>query len=99
MNIHLVITDTMSNTRDIILKKQKAFEEMQREINANINERKYGLLNDYDYREYRDDKVFLMKGDTTIEIKRVPDNSVDLIIFSPPLQLLVYLFQLHPRYG
>lgn len=84
VNIHLVITDTMSNTRDIILKKQKAFEEMQREINANINERKYGLLNDYDYREYRDDKVFLMKGDTTIEIKRVPDNSVDLIIFSPP---------------
>lgn len=88
VNIHLVITDTMSNTRDIILKKQKAFEEMQREINANINERKYGLLNDYDYREYRDDKVFLMKGDTTIEIKRVPDNSVDLIIFSPPFSSL-----------
>lgn len=88
VNIHLVITDTMSNTRDIILKKQQAFEEMQREINANINERKYGLLNDYDYREYRDDKVFLMKGDTTIEIKRVPDNSVDLIIFSPPFSSL-----------
>lgn len=88
VNIHLVITDTMSNTRDIILKKQKAFEEMQQEINANINERKYGLLNDYDYREYRDDKVFLMKGDTTIEIKRIPDNSVDLIIYSPPFSSL-----------
>lgn len=88
VNIHLVITDTMSNTRDIILKKQQAFEEMQREINANINERKYGLLNDYDYKEYRDEKVFLMKGDTTIEIKRVPDNSVDLIIFSPPFSSL-----------
>ncbi len=88
VNIHLVITDTMSNTRDIILKKEKAFEEMQREINANINEQHYGLLNDYDYREYRDDKVFLMKGDTTIEIKRIPDASVDLIVFSPPFSSL-----------
>ncbi len=24
--------------------------------------------------EYKDDFVFLMKGDTTIEIKRIPDN-------------------------
>lgn len=88
VNIHLIITDSMSNARTIILKKQKAFEEMQAEINRNVNEHTYGLLNDYDYREYKDDKVFLMKGDTTIEIKRIPDNSVDLIVFSPPFSSL-----------
>lgn len=88
VNIHLIVTDTMANTRDIVLKKQAAFEEMQKEINANINERHYGLLNEYEYREYKDDKVFLMHGDTTIEIKRIPDNSVDLIIYSPPFSSL-----------
>lgn len=88
VNIHLIITSSMANTREIILKKQKAFEEMQSEINKNINEHHYGLLNEYDYREYKDDNVFLMKGDTTIEIKRIPDNSVDLIIFSPPFSSL-----------
>lgn len=88
VDIHLIITDTMQNTRTIIEKKQKQFEEMVREMNRNINENKYGLLNDYEYKEYKDDNVFLMKGDTTIEIKRIPDNSVDLIIFSPPFSSL-----------
>lgn len=88
VNIHLIITDTMQNARSIIEEKQRKFEEMQREINRNVNEHSYGLLEEYTYDEYRDDKVFLMKGDTTIEIKRIPDNSVDLIIFSPPFSSL-----------
>lgn len=88
VNIHLIITDTMQNARAIIEQKQARFEEMQREINRNVNEHKYGLLNDYTYDEYRDNYVFLMKGDTTIEISRIPDNSVDLIIFSPPFSSL-----------
>lgn len=88
VNIHLIITDTMQNARTIIEEKQRKFEEMQREINRNVNEHTYGLLEDYTYEEYRDDKVFLMKGDTTLEVKRVPDNSVDLIIFSPPFSSL-----------
>lgn len=88
VNIHLIITDSMANARTTIERKQKNFEEMLREINHNVNENHYGLLNDYEYREYRDDFVFLMKGDTTIEIKRIPDNSVDLIIFSPPFSSL-----------
>ncbi len=88
VNIHLIITDTMQNARAIIEEKERKFKEMQREINRNVNEHAYGLLDDYQYAEYRDEKVFLMKGDTTIEIKRIPDNSVDLIIFSPPFSSL-----------
>jgi DNA modification methylase len=88
VNIHLIITDTMQNARAIIEQKQARFEEMQREINRNVNEHTYGLLNDYTYDEYKDKNVFLMKGDTTIEIKRIPDNSVDLIIYSPPFSSL-----------
>lgn len=88
VNIHLIITDSMANARATIERKQKNFEEMLHEINQNVNEKTYGLLNEYEYREYKDDFVFLMKGDTTIEIKRIPDNSVDLIIFSPPFSSL-----------
>lgn len=88
VNIHLITPDSMQNAKAIIEEKQRKFEEMQREINRNVNEHTYGLLNDYEYAEYKDDKVFLMKGDTTIEIKRIPDNSVDLIIFSPPFSSL-----------
>lgn len=88
VTINLITTDNMINAKSIIEKKQKAFEEMQREINANVNEKKYGLLNEYEYREYKDANVLLMHGDTTIEIKRIPDNSVDFILFSPPFSSL-----------
>lgn len=88
VNIHLIVTSNMQNAKSIIEQKQARFMEMQREINRNVNENSYGLLNEYEYREYKDDDVFLMKGDTTIEIKRIPDNSVDLIIYSPPFSSL-----------
>jgi DNA modification methylase len=88
VNIHLIITDTMENARAIIKKKQKLFDEMIEEMNRNVNTNRYGLLTDYEYEEYRTKDFFLMKGDTCIEIGRIEDNSVDLIIFSPPFSSL-----------
>jgi DNA modification methylase len=88
VNIYLITTDTMKNVINTIKVKEAQFLEMQSEMNKNINGEKYGLLNDYEYREYKNDNVFLMKGDTNIEIKRIPDNSVDLIVFSPPFSSL-----------
>ncbi|MDR0231597.1 MAG: hypothetical protein LBI82_05700 [Dysgonamonadaceae bacterium] len=88
VNIHLIVTDTMENAKLIVEKKQKLFDEMLEEMNRNVNANRYGLLSDYEYDEYRTDDMLLMKGDTCIEIKRIPDNSVDLIIFSPPFSSL-----------
>lgn len=88
VNIYLITTDTMQNVVNSIKQKEAQFLEMQAEMNKNINGEKYGLLADYEYREFKNENVFLMKGDTNIEIKRIPDNSVDLIIFSPPFSSL-----------
>ena len=88
VNIYLITTDTMKNVVNSIKQKEAQFLEMQSEMNKNINGEKYGLLNEYEYREFKNENVFLMKGDTNIEIKRIPDNSVDLIIFSPPFSSL-----------
>jgi len=88
VNIHLIITDSMENTKQIIEKKERAFNEMIEEMNRNINSNQYGLLTDYEYREFKDKNMLLMKGDTCMEIKRIPDESVDLIIYSPPFSSL-----------
>lgn len=88
VNIYLITTDTMQNVVNSIKQKEAQFLEMQAEMNKNINGEKYGLLADYEYREFKNENVLLMKGDTNIEIKRIPDNSVDLIIFSPPFSSL-----------
>lgn len=88
VTIHLIVTDNMENVKAVIDQKQRVFDEMQEQMNANMNNKSYGLLDDYEYREYRDDNVFLMKGDTCREIKRIDDNSVDFTIYSPPFSSL-----------
>jgi DNA modification methylase len=88
VNIYLITTDTMENVMKSIEQKQKQFNEMQTEMNKFINGDSFGLLNSYEYKEVKTNDYWLMKGDSCIEIKRVPDNSVDLIIFSPPFSSL-----------
>ncbi|KKQ04447.1 MAG: methylase N-4/N-6 domain protein [Candidatus Moranbacteria bacterium GW2011_GWF1_36_4] len=88
VNIHLIKTDTMENVVKSIEKKERQFLEMQQEMNKNINNVKYGLLDTYERREFKNNDVLLIKGDSCIEIKTIPDNSVDLIIFSPPFSSL-----------
>ena len=88
VNIYLITTDTMENVRLSIDKKERQFKEMQAQMNKFINGDAFGLLNSYEFKEVKTNKYWLMKGDSCIEIKRIPDNSVDLIIFSPPFSSL-----------
>jgi len=88
VEIHLIKTDTMENVGKKIEQKERQFLEMQREMNENINKQTYGLLNEYQRKEFRNEDVLLIKGDSCIEVKTIPDNSVDLIIFSPPFSSL-----------
>lgn len=88
VNIYLITTDTMENVKTAIEKKERQFTEMQSEMNKFINGNAFGLLNSYEFKEVKTDDYHLMKGDSCIEIKRIPDNSVDLIIFSPPFSSL-----------
>jgi DNA modification methylase len=88
VNIYLITTDTMQNVINSLKEKERQFLEMQQEMNKNINHLEYGLRDQYDYREEKTENYLLMKGDTCQEIKRIPDNSVDLIVFSPPFSSL-----------
>jgi DNA modification methylase/superfamily II DNA or RNA helicase len=88
VNIYLITTDTMENVMKSIEKKQSQFIEMQTEMNKYINGDAFGLLDSYEFKEVKTDNYWLMKGDSCIEIKRIPDNSVDLIVFRPPFSSL-----------
>ena len=88
VEIHIIKTDTMENVSKKIEQKERQFLEMQQEMNQNINTLTYGLLEEYERKEFKTNDVLLIKGDSCIEIKAIPDNSVDLIIFSPPFSSL-----------
>jgi hypothetical protein len=96
VNIHIITTDTMQNVTNTINQKDKQFKEMQSEMNKQINHSGYGLKDDYDYKEVKTPEFWMMKGDSGFELSRVPDNSVDLIIFSPPFaSLFTYSNYIH----
>ena len=88
VNIYLVTTDTMENVIKSIKRKQNQFLEMQSEMNRYINGEKYGLVSEYDFHETKTDNYWIMKGNLCQEVKRIEDDSVDLIIFSPPFSSL-----------
>lgn len=88
VNIYLITTDTMENVINSIRQKEAQFKEMQQEMNKAVNSKKYGLLNTYEFKEEKTPDYWLMKGDSCLEIKRIHDNSVDLIVFSPPFSSL-----------
>lgn len=88
VNIYLITTDTMQNVISSIQQKENQFKEMQFEMNKYSNSIKYGLKMDYDFQEYKTENFWLMNGDSIVEIDRIPDNSLDFSIFSPPFSSL-----------
>jgi DNA modification methylase len=88
VNCWLITTDTMQNVINNIKEKERQFLEAVEEVSKAINGKTYGLIDQYDYKEVKNENMWLMKGDSCIELKRIPDNSIDFIIYSPPFSAL-----------
>lgn len=88
VNIYMVTTDTMENVIKTIKHKQKQFNEMMEGITKSVNENTYNLKIDYEKREVKTNDYHIMNGDSCELIKEIPDNSVDLSVFSPPFSTL-----------
>lgn len=43
-----------------------------------------GVLGDFESPDYKDDNLWLMKGDCLERMKEIPDNSVDMVLCDPP---------------
>lgn len=88
VNCWLITTDTMQNVLQNIQMKEKQHNESVSEVSKAINGKTYGLLDNYDFKEVKNEYMHFMKGDSAIELKRIPDNSIDFIVFSPPFKAL-----------
>lgn len=88
VNIYLVTTDTMTNVIETINYKQSQFNKMMEQITKNVNAREYGLKFDYERREVKNEHYHIINGDSCELIKEIPDNSIDLSVFSPPFSTL-----------
>lgn len=88
VNIYIITTDTMTNVLNSIKFKQAQFDEMMTEISQQINHKTYNLKMDYSGKEYKTEQYRIVNGDSIDLIKTIPDNSIDLSVFSPPFSTL-----------
>lgn len=88
VNIHIISTETMENVITVIKQKEANFNELRQEMNKEINAKDYGLISDYTRRDVKTENYHLILGDSTEEMKTIPDNSIDFSIFSPPFSSL-----------
>lgn len=88
VNIYLITTDTMENVIKSIKHKQKQFNDMMEGITKSVNQKEYKLKIDYEKKETRTENYHIMNGDSCELIKEIPDNSIDLSVFSPPFSNL-----------
>lgn len=97
VNIYLVTTDTMTNVIQSLNKKQDQFETMQKEMSHAINMNLSGnRLESAEYDSEREVNEWydIERGDAVQLIRRVPDESVGLSVFSPPFAEL-YTYSSH----
>lgn len=97
VNIYIVTTDTMQNVISTINRKQKEFENMQKQmsetINANLNNDviEFG---EFDSTPVSNEFYEIKRGDCVQLIQEVESNSVGFSIFSPPFAEL-YTYSNH----
>lgn len=97
VNIYIITTDTMQNVIASITKKQKQFEEMQKQMSTATNEVVMGQLlaaKQYDTESVATPQYEIHRGDCVRLIKNLPDESIGLSIFSPPFADL-YTYSAH----
>jgi DNA modification methylase len=92
VNAWIITTDTMTNVIQTLKRKEKQFEEMQKEmtkaVNRNIQKK---VKMNREFKETKNDNFHLMYGDCVQLIKKVPDESIGFTMYSPPFpSLYVY---------
>jgi hypothetical protein len=97
VNIYLITTDTMSNVKQAIDRKQKQFETMQDQMAKSVNKNLKGVTMknaEYDISEESNDWFKIQRGDSVQLIKGIEDESIGLSVFSPPFAEL-YTYSNH----
>lgn len=97
VNAHLIYSESEGNVLTILKQKQRAFAEMQQEMNSAMHE--HGLFREEGARELtvpesavaQSDNWTMYLGDCVPVAEALPDNSVDFCIHSPPFaNLYIY---------
>lgn len=91
VNVWLITTDTMQNVVETFNRKQRQFEEMQREMslasNENLHIERLVRLK-RKFKQYKTENFMYQLGDSVQLIRQLESNSIGFSIWSPPFPTL-----------
>jgi len=91
VNVHLIIPKSQVNVRKSILEKEAKHKEMMHKMSLNSAENNIFKKVVNPHEDVKTDNYWLMNGDCVERSKEIPDNELDLVVFSPPFaELYVY---------
>jgi DNA modification methylase len=94
VKVHLLVPETQKNVRQSILEKERKHKLMISEMakySANTDYKKNTSNVKISNPEIKTDNYWLMNGDCVEMANKIPDNELDLVVFSPPFaELYVY---------
>jgi DNA modification methylase len=91
VNVHIIIPKNQINVRKTIQSKTKKHQEMIHNLAVKSYNYQKQTKKTMKQEEVKTDDYWLMNGDCVEMAKNIPDNKVDLAIFSPPFsELYVY---------
>jgi hypothetical protein len=91
VNVHLIIPKSQINVRKSILEKELKHKEMMHKMSLHSADSNIFKKTTNQQEDVKSDKYWLMHGDCVERSKDIPDNELDLVVFSPPFaELYVY---------
>ena len=91
VNVHLIIPKSQVNVRKSILEKEQKHKEMMHQMSLHSAENNIFKKVVNPHEDIKTDDYWLMNGDCVEKSKQIPDNHLDLVVFSPPFaELYVY---------
>jgi len=91
VNVHLIIPKSQVNVRKSIIEKEQKHKEMMHKMSVNSAEFNQFKKVVNPQPDVKNDNYWLMNGDCVERSKEIPDNELDLVVFSPPFaELYVY---------
>lgn len=91
VNVHIIIPKSQVNVRSTILEKEQKHKEMIHNLAVKSSSYQEKERETQHHDDVKTDDYWLMNGDCVKRTKDIPDNTVDLTVFSPPFsELYVY---------
>ena len=84
VNVHLIIPKSQVNVRKSILEKEAKHKEMMHKMSVNSAEVNQFKKVSNPHEDVRTKDYWLMNGDCVEKSKSIPDNHLDIVVFSPP---------------